>query len=43
MRLKYADSINAEKKEQAFNLRTIIMAVQIESLRKRIDEREINV
>jgi hypothetical protein len=37
MRLKYADSINAEKKEEAFNLRTILMAVEIEALRRRID------
>lgn len=27
MRLKYADSINADKKEEAYNLRIIIMAV----------------
>jgi len=29
MRLKYSDSINAEKKEEAINVRTILMAVEI--------------
>jgi len=43
MRLKYADNMNAEKKEEAFNLRVVLMALEIESLRSRIDEREINV
>ena len=43
MRLKYADNINVEKKEEAFNLRVVLMALEIETLRSRIDEREINV
>lgn len=29
MRLKYADNINAEKKEEAINLRTVLMALEI--------------
>ena len=40
MRLKYADNMNAEKKEEAFNLRVVLMALEIESLRSRIDERD---
>lgn len=43
MRLKYADGINAEKKEEGFNLRLILMALEIESLRRRIEEREVSV
>ena len=37
MRLKYADGINYEKKEEAYSLKTFLMAVEIESLRRRID------
>jgi hypothetical protein len=37
MRLKYSDSINSEKKEETVNLRTVLMALEIESLRRRID------
>jgi hypothetical protein len=37
MRLKYADGINYEKKEEAYCLKTFLMAVEIESLRRRID------
>lgn len=36
MRLKYSNSINIEKREQEFNLITVLMAAEIESLRKRI-------
>ena len=43
MRLKYADSINQEKWEQAYNIKILLMAVEIESLRKRVEEREIKV
>ena len=37
MRLKYSNSINIEKREQEFNLITVLMAAEIESLRKRIE------
>lgn len=43
MRLKYSEGINYEKKEEANTLRTFLMAVEIESLRRRIEEREVNV
>lgn len=43
MRLKYSDGINFDKKEEAYSLKVFLMAVEIESLRRRIDEREINV
>jgi hypothetical protein len=43
MRLKYADGMNAEKREEAMNLRTVLMALEVESLRRRVDEREVNV
>lgn len=39
MRLKYADSINNEKREEAMNVRMLLMAVEIEALRRRVDER----
>jgi len=37
MRLKYSDNINAEKKEENFNLKIVLMAVEIECLRQKID------
>lgn len=43
MRLKYSNSINIDKREQEFNLITVLMAAEIESLRKRIEERETTV
>jgi len=36
MRLKYANNINFEKKEQELNLAKILMALEIESLRSQI-------
>lgn len=41
MRLKYANNMNFERKEQDFNLATVLMAVEIESLRSQIDKRQI--
>jgi len=32
-----------EKKEEGFNLKVVLMALEIESLRRRIDEREMSV
>lgn len=29
MRLKYADGINAEKKEEGFNLRHVLLALEV--------------
>lgn len=43
MRLKYSENMSWEKKEEGFNLRTVLMALEIESLRRRIDEREVSV
>jgi hypothetical protein len=43
MRLKYADNMNSEKNEESFNLRVVLMALEIEALRNRVEEREINV
>lgn len=43
MRLKYSNSINIEKREQEFNLLTVLMAAEIESLRLRIEQRETTI
>lgn len=43
MRLRYADSINQEKWQEAYNIKVVLMGVEIESLRRRIEEREIKV
>ena len=37
MRLKYSNSINIEKREQEFNVLSVLMAVEIESLRRRVE------
>ena len=42
MRLKYSDSISLEKKKLVM-LQNFLMAAEIESLRRRVDEREISV
>ena len=39
IRLRYADNINSEEKQNASNMRFILMAVEIESLRAKIEER----
>ena len=39
LRLKYADNINFDKKEEAMNQKLVLMAVEIEALRKRVEER----
>ena len=41
MRLKYANNMNFERKEQDFALATVLMAVEIESLRSQIEKRQI--
>jgi flagellar biosynthesis chaperone FliJ len=43
MRLKYSNSMNIEKREQEFNLLTVLMATEIESLRSRIEQRETTI
>jgi hypothetical protein len=43
MRLKYSNSINFERKEQELQLMSVLMAVEIENLRGRIDQREVNL
>jgi len=43
MRLKYSENMSWEKKEEGFNLKVVLMALEIESLRRRIDEREMSV
>lgn len=40
MRLKYSSSMNFDKKEQEFQLMTVLMGVQIESLRSKVEQRE---
>lgn len=41
MRLKYANQINADKKEQEFQMTLVLMGVEIESLRERISRRQV--
>ena len=41
MRLKYANNMNFERKEQDFSLMTVLMGVEIESLRSQIDKRQL--
>lgn len=41
--MKYADGIAQEKKQEDFNFMTVLMAVEVEALRHRVDEREINI
>ena len=43
MRLKYANQINADKREQEFQMTLVIMGVEIESLRERLGKREVTM
>lgn len=43
IRLKFADGIAMEKKHEDFALMTVLMGVEIESLRSKIDQREVTV
>lgn len=43
IRLKFADGLAQEKKQEDFNLMVVLMAVEIESLRSKLDQREINI
>lgn len=43
MRLKFANGISNEKRQEDFNFLTVIMGVEIESLRNRIDQREVTI
>ena len=42
MRLKYSSGMQGEKREVQFNLVTVLMAAEIESLRDRLDQRELS-
>lgn len=39
MRLKYANNMNFERKEADFNLMTVLMAVEVESLRSQVEKK----
>ena len=41
--MKFADGLSIEKKEQDFNFMTVLMAVELESMRSRLDQREISM
>lgn len=43
IRLKFADGFATEKKQEDFNFVMILMALEIENLRSRLDQREINI
>lgn len=41
MRLRYADNINFEERQNGLLIKTVLMALEIENLRSRIEEREL--
>jgi SMC interacting uncharacterized protein involved in chromosome segregation len=43
MRLKYADNIEIEKREQSIALMVVLMSAEIESLRAQVDKREVKL
>lgn len=43
IRLKFADGFAMEKKKEDMGLMAVLMAVEISSLRSRIDQREVNI
>ncbi len=42
MRLKYANNIENEKKEEALAMQLVLMAAEMENLRGKISEREMS-
>ena len=40
MRLRYADNINFEERQSGLLIKTVLMALEIESLRAKIEQRE---
>jgi hypothetical protein len=40
MRLRYADNINFEERQSGILMKTVLMALEIETLRARIEQRE---
>lgn len=40
IRLRYADNINSDEKQNAFFIKFVVMAAEIETLRSRIEQRE---
>ena len=43
LRLKYAEGINYEKIQEAYQMKVVQMGVEIEALRARVEQREVNV
>jgi len=43
IRLKFADGLSHEKRQEDFNFLTVLMGVEIDSLRNRIDQREVTI
>lgn len=43
IRLKFANGFSNEKRQEDFNFFTVLMGVEIESLRNRIDQREVTI
>ena len=39
MRLKYAEGINEEKREEAMNVRLFLMSIEVQNLRERLDQK----
>lgn len=42
IRLKFADGLGAEKKQEDFNFTIVLMALEIENLRSKLDQREVS-
>lgn len=43
IRLKFADGLSIEKRHEDFNFMTVLMGVEIDSLRARVDQREVTI
>lgn len=43
MRLKYSEDIDFEKRQEGLALMVVLMSAEIESLRARVDKRELNI
>lgn len=43
IRLKFADGLSHEKRQEDFNFLTVLMGVEIDCLRNRIDQREVTI
>lgn len=43
IRLKFADGLSHEKRQEDFNFMAVLMGVEIDCLRARVDQREVTI